>query len=243
MGWWYPTTLTAGRCYFGSSTVHNISVSGTTSEIRIVMDRASTDVVWDSTTAGITVDKWWFIAVMGAQGTSTAGVYAWVGDELTPPVLLSLTNTTPLGGSPTGSSTVAVGNQGPTDVQAFQGDAESVLFAAYSSSTTDGCDCFGLASPGNVDTVAQDVTYNRWIYPFWSGNHITPPLGGRLSTLAYTEILFFPLIGSGALDYRISTVATVGDTHLTPVINGATVSARRAPRSYPNPINSWGRRR
>lgn len=238
-GWWYPTTLTAGRLYFGSGGTHGMSVGPTTSELRLIMDRVTTDGVWDTTSAGIAIDTWRFIAWLGYSTSGDASHTVWIGTVETPPAEVSLTNSTAVSGGASGSSPFAIGNQGVTGSLSFQGDIESVFFFNSSNTTSPaGSQQFNFRSSGDATHAeTKEYTYARWVLPLWLGNHVGPDDLLFRASHEYQEGEWFPfLVGSSG--YRMSSVATLTDVTTTLSINGATASQSRGPRPYPNPTFS-----
>src|SRR5690606_25273125 len=96
--WVYPTTLTVNRAYWGKnqrSSPFNrceVKIAGTTSEPRIFWT-GSTALAYECTNAGITVNKWWFLAVVIDIPGGGAGGRAkfYVGDLSTAATLRTVT--------------------------------------------------------------------------------------------------------------------------------------------------------
>jgi hypothetical protein len=127
-GWWYPTTLTAGRGYWSAGNIFGAEVDTTTSELRLRTDNSTTDGEWVTSGAGIVTNKWHFIAFMNAsENTTVPGAWrVWVGDAITAPVIQTPAVSVSRSGDYTGNSAFYVGNKG-TDTVAFQGDIGWVM--------------------------------------------------------------------------------------------------------------------
>lgn len=171
MGWWYPTTLTAARRYCGNGNQVGMRVDTTTSEIRLVMDH-TTDGEWVSSGAGITTNKWWFIAfAMIAFNTGPADdAVLWVGDLENYPREVSLSVAVSPSGNVAGNTTIAVGNQGSAGSVAWQGNIADF----YSIATTN---TSGAGTPFQQETNAsfgvdsEDYIWKRYVLPFWRDGH------------------------------------------------------------------------
>lgn len=224
-GWWYPTTLTATRGYWSAGNIFGAEVDTTTSEIRMLTDN-TTDGVWVTSGAGITTNKWHFIAWLCAtENTTVAGAWrVWVGDENTAPVIQTPTNSTPRNGNYTGSTAVAIGNKG-TGVLAFQGDIGWVSIIAASAP--------GINSPlyigtsGAIADAEAKLVEERWVLPIWRGR--PDPMFCVPTTMAgsFTAIhMCFCQAGGPAAQWSNSTGP---GNPLAMTINGATFSDNQPP--------------
>lgn len=166
-GWWYPTTLTAGRGYWSAGNIHGATVGPTTSEMRLVTDN-TTDGVWDSSGAGIVTNEWQFLAWLYATENTTVpgAVRFWRGAANTPPTEISVTNSTARSGNYTGSSSITIGNIG-TGVVAFQGDIDWAIFLANGVIGIN--NPFTIGTSGVIDNVVAANVLNRWVLPIWEG--------------------------------------------------------------------------
>lgn len=167
-GWWYPTTLTATRAYWSAGDVAGSVVGGTTSEISMITDNATTDGVWDTASAGITVNKWWFIAWLAAtENTTVPGAWrVWVGDEHNEPVQQTPTNTVTRVGNYTGSTNRTIGNLG-TGSLAFQGDIGWVVTLVQNAVSSNSP--LWVETSGAIATNEADLVRERWVLPIWRG--------------------------------------------------------------------------
>jgi hypothetical protein len=218
-GWWYPTTLTAGRAYWGAGATIGAEVDTTTSEIRMRTDN-TTDGQWLTSGAAITTNKWWFLAFLAAtENTTVAGAWrVWVGDEYSPPVLVTVTNPTVRSGSYTAGTVLCVGNKSGGTLS-FQGD----IYNMYASVTTAVglLNGFGINTSGAIDAYGEAQTYREFVLPLWS-RQINGVLRPR--TAAYTgayESVYFPLKDNIA--YRNSSATTPGGS-TTLTLSGTTLS-------------------
>lgn len=88
-GWWRPTTLTAGLRYFSFGNTY-LEVAPTVSQLRFNIDRATTDGVYTTTDAFISVNEWYFIVVGMFVNATTFGASVFLGDRNTPPLVLTV---------------------------------------------------------------------------------------------------------------------------------------------------------
>ncbi len=222
-GWWYPTTLTATRGYWSAGATFGAEVDGTTSEIRMRTDN-TTDGQWVTSGAGITTDKWWFLAWLNAsENTTVAGAWkVWVGDLQNPPVSVTVTNPTVRSGNYTGSSSCVIGNKG-TGTLAFQG---GVGWGAFMVTTTVGVlGPFGIRTSGVNDAYAEELTYRRRALPFLSGNPDISQFTPAANAAAMQMVHF-----SGDLTGRLYRRGQANvDAHSMATLNGVTYSAAREP--------------
>ncbi len=175
-GWFYPTTLTAGKGYWGcTSASTHAEVAPATDEMRFVFQRATTDAVWDSSDADITVDNWWWIGMF----TRTSGTvwmlppYVWIGTPTTPPVLKTVASSTAGSGAASNSATaLGFGNTGPSDANAFEGDIGHVGQIHHYNETDPLVNIFQVPSiSSSALTAAEELfIYQRFVVPIWQGD-------------------------------------------------------------------------
>lgn len=233
-GWWYPTTLTAGRFYFSaaasSSTInYGIKVGTTTSTLQ--MNSCTTvSGLWTATAdanvfpSGIQTDKWWFIA--GAYSVVSTPAVAWVmwlGDAQTPPTPMTVVqNTAPTTGL-TSSNLSVVGNSSTTGTDSFQGDIGTVHIINSTISTSYQ---FGIpvATGGVITSAEQTLIEQRLVNPLWRGDTPRPNwFPGRTGTVSTTyDMTTNPPTYSYASGLTV-TRSAVGTA------SGMTVSSRREP--------------
>ena len=236
-GWFYPTTLTAGRCYFGTGALNSIAVAPTTSELRLTHDRATTDSVFDTTGAGIVVNEWVFIAVLfqsgsaGADGTWTV----WVGRSDSPPAIVTNSLTTTGLGNNSSTTAYCIGNQAAASSVAFQGDIGPFMYVAQQGLAIDRP--VPVAAAGGQTAAEILYIWEKWVIPFWLGK---PPIGD-LTVLAVTAtiIQFVDLDSVPASTTEVASHRVLCDTAEPAtcsiemmVVGGATYTANKAPRTY-----------
>lgn len=227
-GWWYPTTLTAGNIYWGASSLTKIAVGPTTSELRIHIDRATTDAVWDSSGAGIAVNNWYFIATVRSSNAGDQNMRLWIGTEANHPLEVSISASTAGAGAETASSTASVGNASTSATTAFIGDIEQVLDMRWANSVAAP---LANETPATITQAESDYFYQTCVVPYWLGDPQPTWVRGT-NTAGYV----FDLSGSGPqLDiHQRGTTQRLTPEALT--VNGATYSNRRAPRPI---LQSW----
>lgn len=231
-GWFYPTTLTAGRYYFSFANVIGLAVAATTSELTWTCDNATTDGVWTSTTAGIVVNKWQFIAILATQsntGPAMAVKGVVYSDDLGWVDVTFAQTTAPVGNFTSGAN-FTIGNRGTGSV-AFQGDIDS-FFTIRKSTGPSGV--LNVAASTAITAAEWDDVLAKVVRPLACGQldlHVLAPN-------AWTAVMEVNLI-----DFR-STVPvrrTCNATALViatqvPGVNGATYSANGAPQGV---VPSW----
>lgn len=235
--WVYPTTLTAGRNYWGMGTPPGISafVSTTTSEVDVNANNATTDGLWRTSGLGMTTNQWQFLAVFYAtENTTVPGqVRVWRGTETEPPAAGTVTNPTVRSGNYTGSTTRTIGNDGSPSSFAFQGD-----LAGYTCAVTNAVGVNNglvVATSGTLSAAEETLLYQRWVYPLWAGTaefwRMRPTTFGGSFTLEYA-----PLDLSGVAYCYSNPISTVGVQTLT--VGGATYT-KNSPSRLPR--NDWVR--
>jgi hypothetical protein len=243
-GWWYPTTLTATRGLWAMQTTMGAEINTTTSELRLRTNN-TTDGQHTTTGAGLVVNEWRFLAFWwyGNNTGPNSQWSVWSGNLNTPPAACTITVATAPAGNFTGASTFYVGNMA-TASQAFQGDVAEVLFLNHANQSGDETlTTFGLPNTTAAPTAAITANiYNRFVLPCWQGDYGIVING--LTRSAWTSS-YYPLDGP-IMHLRVgnSGVAPVS-TPVAPTVNGATLSARRAPREVtrsfvhrPRPLSS-----
>lgn len=223
-GWYYPTTLTAARGLWGGSTTATVRVGATTSEIEWIRDLATTDAVYSSSGAGITTNKWWFIAMLlDSSGTNNFVVY-WIGDEQTVPVQVSGTSLVSGSGGAATTSTLVAGNSIAGGSTSFQGHiANLFLLQATANTILNG---LGFQPSGATTQADIDRTYGKYVLPLYRGefnkffNHGLST--AQSGSAAQNFVLFWPMregariIGFDGLSGASMVINAV------PTISGAT---------------------
>lgn len=230
-GWFYPTTLTATRGYWSAGVTFGAEVDTTTSEIRMRTDN-TTDGQWLTSGAGITTNKWWFIAWLAAtENTTVNGAWrVWVGDNDVRPTEVTVTNPTVRSGNYTSNGTVYAGNKG-TGTLAFQGD---IGWISFLTTTVVGINtAFGIGTSGVISNGEAELTYNRWVLPLWMGRP------DAMKFITATEAASFTVIHMN-FENQMATRWSHGTTPSTALltVNGATPSYNapptRPPVDWPN---------
>ena len=166
-GWWYPTTLTAGRCYWGSGSVTKLAVGTTTSQLVLTIDQATTDSVYTIAGAGIVVNTWHFIAIAASMTATPANsVKCWIGTENRAPQEFTVTTTTGPSGAPVGSTSQFLGNVNVGSLS-FQGDAEQFeMFLTGNGAVAN----FAPGVTFGAFTQAEtDALFQRMVRPLYDG--------------------------------------------------------------------------
>lgn len=229
-GWFYPTTLTAGRKYWGASTTIGAEVDTTTSEIRMRSVNATTNGQWLTSGAGVVTNKWQFIAWLAAtENTTVAGAWrVFIGDNETPPTEVTVTNPTVRSGNYTGNANFTIGNAGSTGTVAFQGDIES--FSAVIANSASGPTALSISTSGVISNDEANHVRLNILTPLWLGR----PFNWRLMTAIINtpwQIVHVPLTDASGLYYIVSDSAPVAIANAT--VNGATYTPNRPARSPP----------
>ncbi len=228
-GWWYPTTLTAGKGYGSFGNLTGMYIDSTTSQLRFKTDN-TTDGEWTAP-GGITTNTWWFIAWLSAtENTGPAtGHRCWVGDAMNPPAEITVTQAVAPVGNFTGNSNRTAGNIG-TGTVAFQGDIGWVYFGNTNTQS--------IMSPWNVGTsgsIAQseaDYCLQKWLIPLWLGRPPTDVGWSGDGTAATINMVYMPMDGSRVV-YRRTHDGAATSLVVEATVNGATYSANECPRRPP----------
>lgn len=170
-GWWNPTGLgSGGRLWsFGVSTgLETDSVAG---ELRVRIDRATTDGQWTTSTAGLTAGNWYFIATcVSTTNTSSAeAVKIWLGTVENPPAAVTASVATTASGNCSANTTFVIGNNSSA-VVAFGGDIEHVT-VSQSNGTADLTNPFNIAAYGAITATEEQFILERFVYPAWLGDY------------------------------------------------------------------------
>ena len=231
MGWFYPTTLTAGRYLFSIGNTVGLGIAATTTELTWTTQNATTNGVWTSTNAMLAVNRWHFIAVLATQNNTGPAMQALclIYDDVNGWHDAFLAQTTAPVGNFTGGTAMTLGNRG-TGTVAFQGDIDS--FMAIHSGGITGNGFLPLATAGAV-------TVSEWVRIYTS--IIMPTAHGRpldIQKLAPTgwgqtlEVASFHL-HDNAYTRRLNTTSVNNAVPTVSTVNTAVLSAARAPNVFP----------
>lgn len=223
-GWWYPTTLTAGRAYCGEAAGAFLRVAATTSELAVQTDRLSIDATFTSSGAGITTNVWQFIAIV--TNFSTNGFpahYLWVGSGGAVPVPVTISQTTLGSGNGSGSANRIIGNSTAAATVAFQGDIGQVSMI-YGSTPL----IMGIESNGSISQPEVDRIFATIVLPLFYGNGSCL---GRLPVVINSQTIdasLFDQESNPAQRVTLSRSATALLANSTvPTIGGPSVATQR----------------
>ena len=226
-GWYYPTTLTATRRYWGAGTIFGARVAATTSEIELLTDNATTDGLWTTSGAGIATGNWYFLAVIWANN-NTGPATSWrvyLGTPDTAPALVSLTTTTSPVGNFTGSATYVQGNTSASNVS-FQGEITDTCLIATSTfnATTSP---LGIAASTTITAAEEANILNRYILPLWAGDPARA--ANHLPQAPNTfDFMYWPATLTANVQRRGSGITAL--TWIAPTLTSAVYSAGGSPR-------------
>lgn len=227
-GWWYPTTLTAGRALWsqGASLTNFAKIDTTTTQLRLVEDH-TTDGEWTTTDAGLVVNKWSFIAFLWTPLNAGGSWRVWAGAVDAAPTELTVSvAVAAIGNLAGGGANLAVGNA--TGNIPIQGDIAEFGYLIADVNTSH--PPLFLAAAGSITDAEADFAYRRFVLPAWLGQWAVPQARGA---------------GAGANPNRIEVgrlvlnklpviqVAQSGDLTtlpgIAPTITGATLSGNGHP--------------
>lgn len=162
-GWFYPTTLTAGRCLWSVGAINRCAIATTTSEIDLFVDR-TTDSQHTTSGLGLVVNEWHFIAVLGSFfNTGPVATYrVWRGVGTGIPQLVTVNQTAAGNGNSTSSTIVTVGNASSAGTVAFQGD---IARFDYIAGTLD--NSLVRTVNGTISGDDEKFIYNQCVIPIW----------------------------------------------------------------------------
>lgn len=228
-GWFNPSALTAGRYYYGAANTgtFGMTVAPTTSELRFVQDRATTDDTYDTTGAGITTNKWWFIAHMWAGNNTQGDAAIWVGDENTRPVEMSVTETAGSGNVVTGVNHV-IGNQHASASLAFEGEIDRITFIR-SGSGLNAANLLFATSSATLSAETKAFALSRVLLPLWAG--LSPNLmftDPASSSIGFIHDMDLSLLRPACKRLTYGVALNVSEATIN-----ASLAASRGPRSNP----------
>lgn len=240
--WVRPTTLTANRALWAQSNTSGLVVGGTTSQVILVADTATTDGNYTGP-VGMVVNTLTFIAVLwNLGGTGTGVCKMWTATPTSGPVEVSVTVTsTPTGGWVGGGTGFTVGNA-LSGGAAFQGAIGGVsVFGDLTNSNLNAI-C-GIPANGAISQAQTDSVRAALVDPMWRGD--IAKFAGHGRQMRGTGSLGFSMAASldnalagGAWAIRSNSAPNLG------TITSATASAFRTPHSFDdNSYNVYSRRR
>ena len=233
-GWFFPTTLTAGRCLWSMGSIWGCRIATTTSELNLDSDNV-TDGLWLTSGLNLTATTWRFIAWMFNTGTAPAASWrVWAGTVDTAPTEVTVlvppaAGTTAAAGAFTGSTGISISNRGAGTV-AFIGDTGDMVFVSSASATAGP---LGVATAGTITQDEADKIYRSIVVPMWLGDAYPPAV--RNLSVAGIETTFIPgdLSPAAADTQHVRTISTnvlaSVLTQTTNITNSPTKSAQRSP--------------
>lgn len=233
-GWFYPTTLTAGRGLWSWGNVAGCKIHTTTSELQLISDN-TTDGLTTTSGLGLAVNVWHFLAFLGTfNDTGPVNAWrVWKGTiDFAPTVIATVATVAPIGNH-VGSLTWYVGNLG-TGTVAFQGDIANVTFM-HGAGTGATAGLLAPISMGALTQADEDIVFNDLVLPLYRGEY------NRMETFDSARPRWFAELSSTAVYGRPSAINL--ETLQLAGVNGATVSANNCPRPpISRPAWPWHRR-
>jgi hypothetical protein len=232
-GWYYPTTLTAGRALWSVGAVNRAVIASTTTEIDMFLDR-TTDAQRTTSGLGLAVNQWHFIAILGnffnTGAVTNFRVWRSVGTDIPTPVTV---NTTVAGsGNSTGNAVVTVGNIGATGTSAFQGDIGRF---DYFVGTLD--NSFIQNTNGTIGPEDERIAFEQVVIPIWKGEFPIFCKSGTQSNNSITHIVWdFDSVNPRGISYRIG--GSIQTNNRIATVN-AVVSENRRPIPQLNQLGSF----
>ncbi|CAB4197159.1 hypothetical protein UFOVP1304_33 [uncultured Caudovirales phage] len=246
-GWYRPTTLTAGRALWSVGGVNRAEIATTTSEIKLVLDRATTDTEWTTTGLGLAVNQWHFVAVL--QNNFNTGpvtnfrVWSSVGTDI--PTAVTVAQTIAGAGNTINSTVVTAGNVSAAGATAFQGQIGRFDYVVGVSASS----LIGNTN-GSIGTENERIMFEQVVVPIWAGYFPTFYGSGTQSNNGITHVVWdldvegtqsggnATLIGAG-----VRNGGGVGSAFRDFVAAVASPSIERRPIPQQTPLKSYWRRR
>jgi len=223
-GWYFPTTLTAGRALWSVGTNHRAVIAATTSEIDLFFDRA-TDTQWTTTGLGLAINQWHFIAVLmnnfNTGVVTNFKVWRSVGTDI--PTAVSVAVVTVGAGNAVSSTIPTIGNRGATGTVAFQGDIGRFDFIGDSVANS----LIGNTN-GSLSAETERGVFENVVLPIWQGNSPTLYKSGQNSNRGITHTVV-DLDRNGDYGRSVRNGGSIVTMDRTATIGGATPSLNRAP--------------
>lgn len=235
MGWFYITTLTTNRRFFsGGGTTSSLDINGT--NIRLTVDRLTTDATYTWSGFTLQTNMWTFLGCLLDIGTN-AIPYFFATSEGNPQQI-AMTTIAGTAGSGTFQSgpTWNVGNNNGVN-SALQGVIGPVAWINSPAPTSNSDAIMYRATAGAMTQDEADAIKRRWVIPYFTGQSHDLALGGNtnaevvslnhnINTLAGTSFVGYGYRGTaGALAFN-STL---------PSASGAVWTEQLAP----SPISRW----
>jgi len=226
-GWFYPTTLTAGRALWTTvaGTNNRLEIDTTTSQLRWLTASPTTQGVFTISGNAIVTNKWQFIALVSSRAGSTESLAVWQATESDPPTLMTITQVTAPAGSFVAGITFVIGNASAAATSAFQGDIGPFTMMAHTNVNNLGP--LVTTSAQVIDAACQNVIQRFVIEPCWrsqlNASQIMPA-----TTLG--NAYYLPMNDRTTRNIRRSGSTSTQTTGLL-TVSGATQAASRHPFS------------
>jgi len=234
-GWYYPTTLTAGRALWSVGAVHRAVIAATTSEIDLWFDR-TTDTQWRTSGLGLATNTWHFIAFLN-NSFNTGPVTNWkvwrsVGTDIPTPVTVS--QIAAGSGNATSNTVVTVGNIEAAGTSAFQGDIGRFDYFVGTLANS-----FIDNTNGSIGAEAERIAFEQVVIPIWKGEFPTFLKSGTQSNNSITHITWdFDLVNPRGISYKNG--GTIQTNNRSATVN-AVFSQNRRPIPQLNQLGSFDR--
>jgi hypothetical protein len=231
-GWWYPTTLTAGKALWGIGTNHRAVISATAGEIDVFFDRA-TDTQYTTSGLGLAVNQWHFIAIL-MNNFNTGVVTNWrawrsVGTDI--PTSVAINVVTAGVGNVVGSTIPTIGNLGSAGTSAFEGDIGRFDFIVETVANS----LLGNTN-GSIGTETERRIFEDVVLPIWQGNSPTFYKSGQNSNNGITHTVV-DLDRNGDYGRSVRNGGSIVTMDRTVTVSGATPSLSRAPIPTTGPVS------
>lgn len=231
LAWVFPTTLTPGRGLAGfGNNLGRILVSATSGEIDVALGAGTTDGVWTSSGLALTADTWRFLAIAWtAIAGPTMEVRLWAGDGVTPPEPVTMAQAIAPVGTFSSQTTMTIGSTATSSSLAWQGDI-GPLDVISTNIAAGATHPFGQTAYGAFATESVDMMFSRFVRPIWEGSYRHAPVGRVVNNTTSMQHVSLDMLLQGAAARHIQT-SSANESIGIPTYNGATVSARAAPRA------------
>lgn len=232
-GWYFPTTLIAGRALWSVGANHRAVIAATTTEINLFFDRTN-DTQWTTTGLGLAVGQWHFVAVLmnnfNTGVVTNFKVWRSVGTDI--PTAVSVAVITAGTGTATSSTGPVIGNVSGTGTVAFQGDIGRFDFIVETVANS----LLGNTN-GSIGVEAERRIYEDVVLPIWQGKSPTFYKSGQNSNNGITHTVV-DLDMNGNYGRTVRNGGSTITMDRTVAISGATPSLNRAPIPTTGPV-SW----
>lgn len=169
MGWWRPTTLTAGRTLWAAGPTTRCQIHTTTDELIIYTSHNTTNGQYTTTGVDMVAGDWVFLAFLIMQNTTpgTQYVKVWASRPTGPDPFsqATVTQATAPSGAPASSQDVWICNDS-SNATAFQGELAEFFVAADTSTDRS---VFPFNASGAISAFDETYILHKYIRPYWRG--------------------------------------------------------------------------